>query len=138
LDYIPVSVHPTTQELESLSSGNIPATHSRRIQRHLFKCIPCFLRLIDLESSKRCRQRPLQVESNEPIYFVHYTADGPVYSHAQQSERTWVARHWGKQLDGGRTFATVKEATEYLIASFNQMFPEHRCNARCHLWSEDA
>jgi hypothetical protein len=136
-DNTSVGVHTTTQELEGLSSGTIPATHSRRVQRHLCNCIPCFRRLIDLESSTGCRRPLLQPDSTRPIYFVHYTADGLIYSRAQRSGRTWVAHHWGSRLNGGRTFPSLEKANEYLTASFEQMFPEHRCNARCQLLPED-
>jgi hypothetical protein len=43
-----------------------------------------------------------------------------------------MARHWGEQLVGGKECHTMREANEFLLASFTQMFPEHRCTDRCH------
>jgi hypothetical protein len=42
-----------------------------------------------------------------------------------------VARHWGRQLDGGRTCDSVEEANAYLMESFQQMFPKHECSEHC-------
>jgi hypothetical protein len=78
--------------------------------------------------------KPLCLPSTrKPLSFVHDTADGFVYSKIERRGREWIARHWGDQLDGIRVCATVREANEYVVASFNEMFPEHRCTERCRM-----
>ena len=47
-----------------------------------------------------CRAR---LEAIEPVNFVHFTEDGPVYSRATKLTTGKVmARHWGKDLEGGK------------------------------------
>ena len=56
----------------------------------------------------------------------HDTADRFIYALTERKCRKWIARHWGKQLQGGRECRTMREANEYLATSFAEMFPEHR------------
>ena len=64
--------------------------------------------------------------------FTHDTDDGVIVSEVTRVRRgKWFAHHWGPQLDGGRATKTLTEANAYLIESFQQMFPEHRCVDRC-------
>jgi hypothetical protein len=68
-----------------------------------------------------------------PLFNVHDTEDGMIYSRATREGRKWIARHWGPQLDGMRVCRTMREANAYLEESFSEMFPEHRCTERCQL-----
>lgn len=63
---------------------------------------------------------------------AHFTEDGPIFgaSH-QRADGKWVARHWGRELQGEQVCDTVGEANAYLKESFRQMFPEHECAERC-------
>jgi hypothetical protein len=74
-----------------------------------------------------------RIDGGMPLYIVHDTADGMIYSRAERRGRTWFARHWGKQLSGERRCASMVEANEFLGASFREMFPEHRCTSRCRV-----
>jgi len=97
--------------LDKLARSSVPA-----IEEHLRACLPCRTRL----------------EGVEPVNFVHFTADGPIYSRATRLTTGKVmARHWGKELEGGKVFGSVAAARRYLNESFAQMFPEHRCKGQC-------
>ena len=72
------------------------------------------------------------------FWFVHDTADGMVHSKVERQRRKWIARHWGDQLDGMRVCASLRDANEYLVTSFQEMFPEHRCTERCELYRCDS
>jgi hypothetical protein len=54
-----------------------------------------------------------------------------VYLRAERQGRNWIARNWGPQLGGMRVCKTMREANEFLEASFFEMFPEHRCTELC-------
>jgi hypothetical protein len=129
LHYILVRRHIGTTELNVYLSGELACARYWRVQRHLFKCPTCLEKLIEIEASRG--PSTSTVEMTKPISMVHYTADGPIYSLAEKRDEVWFARHWGKTLDGGRTLPTVGEANAYLISSFAEMFPEHRCSSRC-------
>ena len=73
----------------------------------------------------------------KPLFFVHDTSDGMVYSRAQRHGRKWLARHWGDQLDGIGEHSTLEAANRFLIVSFQEMFPEHQCTPRCHANLQD-
>jgi hypothetical protein len=74
------------------------------------------------------------LETIEPVNFVHFTEDGPVYSRATLLTTGKVmARHWGKDLDGGKVCESVSAARKYVSESFTQMFPEHTCKGTCGL-----
>lgn len=86
------------------------------VKKHLLACAYCRTRL----------------EAIEPVNFVHFTEDGPIYSRATKLTTGKVmARHWGKELDGGRLCGSVSVAKAYLKESFSQMFPEHSCEGEC-------
>jgi hypothetical protein len=67
----------------------------------------------------------------KPVFIVHDTGDGFIYSKAERRGRKSWARRWCDTLDGGRECATMHQANEFLIRSFVEMFPEHRCTRRC-------
>ncbi len=70
--------------------------------------------------------------SGVPVNFTHDTRDGPIRLRASRSDQgRWIARFWGRQLEGAREFRSLKAANEYLLRSFAAMFPGHRCTSRC-------
>ena len=70
--------------------------------------------------------------SDTAVKFFHDTEDGLIVSEVTRlRRRSWLAHHFGPQLDGGTTTQTLREAKAYLEESFWQMFPEHQCNGRC-------
>ena len=118
--------HAQEKALREYSLGELAQDDIARIEEHLQNCDFCRALLTKLE----------------PINYVHFTADGPVYSRVTRlTTRKVMARHWGKEMDGGMVFTSVSSARRYLSESFAQMFPEHRCDRTCgptptrgHLW----
>jgi anti-sigma factor RsiW len=128
-------VHTTEDEIEQLALGTLTTQDSIRVQRHIFDCPNCLKRLIEIAYRQELQglgPKPMQIpKTRKPLSFVHDTADGLIHSKVERRGRKWLARHWGEQLDGMRECATVREANEFVVTSFNEMFPEHRCTARC-------
>jgi hypothetical protein len=129
--------HTTEQQIENLATGRLTTNESIQVQRHIYKCPDCLKKLIEItyvQELAGLAPEPLAVPTRrKPLSFIHDTADGPIYSKVERRGRKWIARHWGDQLNGMRACATIREANEYVVASFNQMFPEHRCTERCRL-----
>ena len=97
--------------LDKLAESAVPA-----VEEHLLVCDHCRAWL----------------DAIEPVNFLHFTEDGPIYSRATLLATGQVmARHWGKSLDGGRVCGSVSAARKYLSQSFAQMYPEHKCGAKC-------
>jgi hypothetical protein len=129
-----MKIHPSNDALEKFSLGLLTVTDSCRVQRHLFRCGSCLKRLIAIETKdgKPAGKKAIP-PADTPLSFTHDTADGPFHSQAEPYLGIWRARHWGHTLMGMHVCSNVREANEYLVESFNQMFPEHRCNARCRV-----
>ena len=131
-----MTAHVDESDIECLALGKLPTRESLRVQRHLFKCPSCLRSLVEIEVRLAARELiegdhvPV-ADRRKPLFIVHDTADGMIYSRAERRGRKWLARHWGPQLDGGRECDTMREANEFLIRSFTEMFPEHRCTERC-------
>jgi hypothetical protein len=130
-------IHPTPAKLQCLSMGRLTTVESLRLQRHLFRCSSCLRQLIEFEAvneiAEKLYSHPLTPDRRKPLFVVHDTADGMIYSQSTRNGRKWIARHWGPQLDGMRICGTMREANEYLETSFSEMFPEHRCTERCQI-----
>lgn len=107
--------HWPAEWFEKYSLGRLDRVEEERLENHLLICQACQTRLSDVE----------------PYNFVHYLKR-PFYSRITiLKDGKFFARHWGHKLDGGREFRTLSGAKRYLSRSFSEMFPEHRCNARC-------
>jgi hypothetical protein len=66
------------------------------------------------------------------LHLVHHTENGPIHLEATGAwEGRWLARYWGKQLDGSRDFASFDQAESWLLRCFAELFPDHRCGRRC-------
>jgi hypothetical protein len=132
-----MKTHPTDSTLHRLSCGRLTTAASLRLQRHLFNCSNCLNRLLEIEVINEgidgiATLRP-KVDKRKPLFIVHDTGDGMIYSRADRRGSRWIARHWGPELAGARQCRTMREANEYLASSFVEMFPEHRCTARCRV-----
>jgi len=111
-----VEGHILDRAREKYSLHELAESRVGAVEEHLLVCDFCRARL----------------DAIEPVNFIHFTADGPVYSRATRLTTGKVmARHWGKDMDGGKVFRSVGAAKRYLSASFAQMFPEHTCKGRC-------
>ena len=108
--------HPADESLEAHSLNELAEPGLAAVEEHLLVCGHCRARL----------------EQIEPVKFIHYTNDGPIYSRATRLTTGQVmAQHWGRNLHGGRVFGSVSAARKYLCDSFSQMFPEHTCTVWC-------
>jgi hypothetical protein len=108
--------HQTRADLESYSLGKLAPSPTPGFERHLLIC-------------PRCRTKLSAIEAYN---FVHYTMDGPFYSRITRLRTgMFVARHWGRSLEGGKEFRTREGGEAYLVRSFFLLFPEHACTARC-------
>ena len=129
--------HVTEPQIGKLALGKLPTDESIQVQRHISKCPECLQRLIEItliqELQRAGPKPPCVATTRKPLSFAHDTADGFIYSTVERCGRKWIGRHWGDQLDGMRVCATVNEANQYVVGSFNEMFPEHRCTERCRI-----
>jgi hypothetical protein len=108
--------HLSDEALEDYSLDKLGGASLAAVEEHLLVC-------------ERCRDRLVRIE---PVNFLHYTQDGPVYSRVTRlTTGKAMARHWGPDLHGGRIFGSVRDATGYLSDSFSQMYPEHTCDGSC-------
>jgi hypothetical protein len=125
----------SAEQMENLALGKLATHDSIQVQRHIFGCSHCLRKLIEItyiQELQGLAPKPMCVPTTrKPLSFVPDTADGFIYSKVERRGRKWIGRHWGDQLDGKRVCPTIREANEYVVTSFNEMFPEHRCTERC-------
>jgi hypothetical protein len=108
--------HLSDGSLEQYSLDRLPESRLAVVEEHLLVCDQCRARL----------------EGIEPINYIHYTEDGPVYEKATRlTTGKLMTRHRGQDLHAGRAFGSFSAAKQYLSESFSQMFPEHTCNGLC-------
>jgi hypothetical protein len=132
--------HPGDEVIKSLALGTLTAAESVQIQHHMHHCSDCLKRLIaeELALSSMGAYEPahrIKPDVSKPLFVRHATTDGFIYSLVERKGRRWVERHWGEQLDGSVEYATMREANEYALVAFAQMFPEHRCTERCRVFA---
>jgi len=66
------------------------------------------------------------------LHLMHHTEDGSIHLEATGAAGgRWLARYWGKHLDGSREFASFGQAERWLRHCFAERFPGHRCGRRC-------
>jgi hypothetical protein len=125
--------HPSAEDLEVYAMGRSLDVDIERIQTHLLICDRCQMELAQSDHYIRAvKCGAALLEATRQFRSVHFTEDGLIFgaSH-ERADGKWVARHWGKQLQGMRVCDSVEEANAYLRESFQQMFPEHVCSERC-------
>jgi hypothetical protein len=110
--------HLSDGSLEEYSLDGLPEASLAAVEEHLLVCNQCRARL----------------EGIEPVNYIHFTEDGPVYESATRlSTGKVMARHRGQNLHAGKTLGSFSAAKRYLRESFSQMFPEHTCDGLCSL-----
>ena len=108
--------HLAAATLEDYSLHNLTPKELEAAEHHLLICPTCCERLAGIE----------------PFNVVHCTEEGLFYSRVTRLRNgSFVARHWGCQMDGGRGYPDLASACKYLLESFAQMFPAHRCGEAC-------
>lgn len=136
-----MTTRPRLELLEDYAFGRLAGTDLVSVEEHLLACGPrqsCGVRddesreVIARAYSLVARIRRGIGRKVGPLKFVHQTSDGPIFSEVKRlGKGKWFARHSGRHLDGGDTTTTLWEANVYLLRTFVQMFPEHRCTRRC-------
>jgi hypothetical protein len=127
----PPHSHPGEEALENYAMGRSRGAQLAQIEKHLLVCSICQDRLEELEAFLAA-MRSAAGAVLDSWNFVHTTKDGPVRLVAARSESgQWTARFEGKDLEGSRDFDSLRAAHDFLVRSFAEMFPEHRCTAKC-------
>ncbi len=126
--------HPHSEELEAYALGRSPDSVLERIQGHLLTCERCQEDLARTAAYiLAIKQAAASFGEVRRLCSIHITEDGPIFGTMHpRSDGKWLARHWGRQLDGGRVCDSVEDANAYLLDSFHQMFPEHTCSEQCN------
>jgi hypothetical protein len=125
--------HASDEEIDSYSLGRLAEPELFRFETHFLICQACRDRITAVDSMRAAlRSLGPRTRRTLPLCFCHETEDGLIVSRVRRvGRRKWLARHYGPQLDGGRETQSLPEANAYLLESFEQMFPEHRCTAKC-------
>jgi anti-sigma factor RsiW len=127
----PWDTHPDEEALESHVMGKARGAKRARIEAHLLVCADCQERLAELDAFVGAVREAFGA-LGDSVGWTHATSDGPVQLQATRSRsRQWIARFQGRELEGGRTFTSLREAWDFLCRSFAEMYPEHRCTPRC-------
>jgi hypothetical protein len=118
-------VHPAFGELEAYAFGLSPEAILEDVEEHLRCCIQC-------QNELAMRNGAVKLGDKGRLRSIHITEDGPIFGTLHsRADGKWVARHWGRQLDGYGICDSTEEASRYLTKSFQQMFPEHVCTRQC-------
>lgn len=73
-----------------------------------------------------------EILSRDPLNFRHETEQGPLDLEVTSSgQGDWVARISGRQVAVMSRFGELQRANEYLLRTFAELMPAHRCNEFC-------
>lgn len=65
-------------------------------------------------------------------HLMHHTVMGPIHLEVTGADGgRWLARYWGKQLEGCQEFGSFRQAERWLRRCFAELFPNHRCGRQC-------
>lgn len=124
--------HLQEELLEEYALGRLKGAPLGQVEEHLLLCETCRTRLQETEAFMQAARIAARRLREQPLDLIHDTVEGPVRLLVRATEQgDWQALFWGSQLEGARRFPTVAEANDYLLESFREMFPEHRCTDRC-------
>ena len=125
--------HVSSEELEAYFVGLSLDDDLQRVEEHVLICERCQDELALSGRYTRPTKEPVvALDTGKRLQSIHITEDGPIFGAMHMGANgKWLARHWGRQLNGGCSFDSVKDAYTYLVESFQQMFPEHLCVGRC-------
>ena len=121
--------HVSAQALREYSTGRLPPFQADRLEERLLLCSTCQARSGDTEILGQALRT---VMSKAAISLTHDTRYGPIHLLVTDLEqRIWIARFWGRDLDGQSQFDDLLEANQWLVRAFTEIFPQHRCTRRC-------
>jgi hypothetical protein len=125
--------HPADDLLELYSLGRVTDPRLARVEEHLLVCDRCRERLTEIDSVVETVRSVLQELQDVPLDLSHHTEVGKIRLLVVETASGHChATFAGQQLDGGRRFATIAEANQWILESFRLMFPEHKCDERCN------
>ena len=132
-DFMVQRFHPSSDQLEAYSLGLLSDADLDETEEHLLICECCQDELALADRHIRAAKSGAATSRTiMRLRSIHITADGPIFGAVHiGTDGKWLARHWDRQLDGGRICSSVDEADAYLMDSFWQMFPEHECSQQC-------
>ncbi len=124
--------HCTEEELERYAMGAAAERERAFIEEHLLLCVQCQQKLTQVDRTIALVRSAADALQHQPVNFVHRTAEGEIRLLVTQSASGgWRALISGQDLEGAKQFTTVQEANEFVLRSFEEMFPEHRCTEAC-------
>jgi hypothetical protein len=88
---------------------------------HLLVCHECQDRLSAVDNLLL-----LRTIRDLPVNYTHQTADGPIQVRVVGRAGLWRATLAGQMLADMREFLDLRQANEYALGAFWEMFPEHR------------
>jgi hypothetical protein len=126
-------VHLSPTELVAYALGLPSNADLEQVELHLVICEVCQEELTLAVRYLRAKEKVGAPSGTAGrLRSLHFTMDGPIIGAMHSDgDGKWIARQWGRELDGARICDSVKEAHAYLMESFWQMFPEHVCLKRC-------
>ena len=117
--------HPALAELEAWALGWSADADLEDAEEHLRFCPRC-------QEQLATRSNLVKLGDKGRLRSFHITEDGPIFGATHcLVDGNWMARHWGRQLDGYRICDSTREANANLKQSFQEMFPEHSCTRLC-------
>ena len=123
--------HLDEEALESHVMGKARGAKRARIEEHLLVCSACQDRLAELDEFVGAI-RDAVGEVLDKVGWTHATADGPVRLQAAKSRHgQWAARFEGRELEGGRTFDSLREACAFLHRSLRRCTPSTAARPEC-------
>jgi hypothetical protein len=124
--------HPADDLLELYSLDRLTGPRLARVEEHLLVCERCRERLIEIDGLVGTVRSVLRELQEVPLDLTHHTEDGEIRLLVVKTETgDWRATFAAQHLEGGRRFATVAEANQWMLESFRLMFPKHQCDERC-------
>jgi hypothetical protein len=123
--------HLTAHSLERYALDLASDAEAALVEQHLQACNDCCSWLLEIERSLRVVREALNQE-NAPLFATHETAKGAVGLIVRpDSGGKWIARILGPDSASETTLASPQEAERFCRTAFSEMYPGHRCTARC-------
>jgi hypothetical protein len=125
--------HVREQTLEKYSMGRLSKPQAKQLHRHLLLCRRCQTRLEQTDAFVKAIRSALA----KPATWIHHTTEGVVHLQVTRLEQGgWSARLFNAHLKALRHFEAPEAAYSWLVASFAEMFPGHRCTSLCRVFGE--
>ena len=123
--------HIDDNSLELYALGRVSDFEVVSVEEHLLVCSECNDRLRSVgEFALTVREAALVIATE--LIATHRTSDGLVHLYVRRAGlNSWVSTIRGEALGGGVAATTRQEAVAHSVRTFQEMFPEHKCNGSC-------